>query len=309
MAGKATKKKRGPLTLRRKNMIYGLIFICPWAIGFLLFFAKYLLQTIQFSFSRLIILPEGGYTLTFNNITNYIAIFTRHATFNRTLAESVQSLLVDLVLIIVFSLIMAVMLNTKFRGRALTRAIFFLPVIMASPAIAAGIDSAMVIATGGVSIIPADIEAVTNVMNARFIIGLLIDVGVPESVVMYILGAIDRIYTIIRMSGVQIIIFLAALQSVSGSLYEVAKIEGATGYEAFFEITLPIISPMVLTNVFYTIIDSYIGSPIVTMAYDTAFKESNYGMSAAMSLISALSVGAVLGVFGWVLNKFIYYQN
>jgi len=167
----------------------------------------------------------------------------------------------------------------------------------------------MLVVTGGISIIPPDMQVQSNVLNARFIMMLLGDAGVPENFIDYILSAIDRIYSIIKLSGVQILIFLAALQSVSPTLYEVSKVEGATSYETLFKVTLPMISPMILTNVVYTIIDSYITSPIVTVVHDTAFKLQNYGLSAAMSIISTFSVCLILLCIGFILNKFIYYQN
>jgi ABC-type sugar transport system permease subunit len=302
-----TVKKR--LTLSRKNQIVGLIFISPWLLGFLLFFARYMVQSIAFSLSALKLPESGGYRLVPIGFRNYIALFTEHPLFNRTLVESLQAQLTDLLLIIVFSLFMAILLNSNFKGRAITRAIFFLPVIMASPAISAGISGALTLALGGINTLPQEVEVVRNVLNAKYIIELLYEVGVPESVSTYILGAIDRIYSVIRASGVQIIIFLAALQSVSNSLYEVAEIEGATAYETFFKITLPMISPLILTNVFYTIIDSYNISPLIQLIKTTSFVENNYGLSAAMSVASALAVGIVLMVFGFILNKVIYYQD
>ncbi len=307
--GRGAKKKKRLLTLSRKNQVIGLVFISPWLLGFLLFFARYMIQTAAFSLSVLKLPPEGGFYLVPAGFSNFVTLFTKHPLFNRTLAESVQAQLVDLLLIIFFSLFMAMLLNQRFKGRAIVRAIFFLPVIMASPAIASGIAGALEMALGGISAVPKDFEITQTVMNAEYIMDLLYEVGLPESVSVYILGAISRIYAIIKASGVQIIIFLAALQSVSGALYEVAKIEGATSFETFFKITLPMISPLILTNVFYTIIDSYTSSPLIEMIKTTAFRENNYGLSAAMSLASALAVGVVLLGVGALINRFVYYQN
>ena len=128
-------------------------------------------------------------------------------------------------------------------------------------------------------------------------------------VVDYVVDVVGRIYEVIKASGVQIIIFLAALQAVPGSLYEVSKIEGATGYETFWKVTFPMVSPLILTNVVYTIVDSFTNSEVVDTAYDAAFKSMNYGLSSAMSLISTVLVCVILVAVGWFINKKTFYYN
>lgn len=137
---------------------------------------------------------------------------------------------------------------------------------------------------------------------------ILSDIGLPLSFVDYIVDAILRIYEIITSSGVQILIFLAALQSVPGAMYEVAKIEGATAYESFWKITFPLVSPLILTNVIYTIIDSFSGSSVTQMIFSTAFTTQNFGLSAAMSWIYTLIISLVLIIVGYVLSKRVHYN-
>lgn len=137
---------------------------------------------------------------------------------------------------------------------------------------------------------------------------ILRDIGLPLSFVDYIVDAILRIYEIITSSGVQILIFLAALQSVPGAMYEVAKIEGATAYESFWKITFPLVSPLILTNVIYTIIDSFSGSSVTQMIFSTAFTTQNFGLSAAMSWIYTLIISLVLTIVGYVLSKRVHYN-
>lgn len=137
---------------------------------------------------------------------------------------------------------------------------------------------------------------------------ILSDIGLPLSFVDYIVDAILRIYEIITSSGVQILIFLAALQSVPGAMYEVAKIEGATAYESFWKITFPLVSPLILTNVIYTIIDSFSGSSVTQMIFSTAFTTQNFGLSAAMSWIYTLIISLVLVIVGYVLSKRVHYN-
>jgi ABC-type sugar transport system permease subunit len=120
---------------------------------------------------------------------------------------------------------------------------------------------------------------------------------------------LGRVYEIVRASGVQILIFLAALQSIPVSIYEMAKIEGANAYETFWKITFPMVSPLILTNVIYTIVDSFIVSDVVDAAYTTAFTSSNFGLSSAMSVLSSAGVCIILLVVGYIISKRTFYQN
>jgi ABC-type sugar transport system permease subunit len=138
---------------------------------------------------------------------------------------------------------------------------------------------------------------------------LLLDFGMPPQFIEYILAAIGNLYGVIRSSGVQILIFLAALQAIPGSLYEVAQIEGATAYESFWKITIPMVSPLTLTNVVYTIVDAFAQSTIVQLAYTTAFTNVNFGLSSAMSLTSAAVALLFLAVVSFAISRYVYYQN
>ena len=123
------------------------------------------------------------------------------------------------------------------------------------------------------------------------------------------MGAVNRINNIVSASGVQIVIFIAALQSIPSSMYEVAKIEGATGYETFWKVTFPMVMPHIITNIVYTVVDSFISSDVVTLAYNTAFTEFNYGLSSVFSLVSTVVTCAILVlVCGFISRKTFYYN-
>ena len=138
---------------------------------------------------------------------------------------------------------------------------------------------------------------------------LLLRSGVNFQIVEYFLGAVDRIYQIITASGVQILIFLAGLQSISGSLYEASKIEGATGYESFWKITFPMISPLILTNVIYSIIDNLLNGPTTAQIRDTAFKSFQFGLSASMAWIYFVVISIILWVFTLLISKRVFYYD
>lgn len=300
--------KKRELSFRQKRAVSGLLFISPWLIGFIGFFLTKFIKTIVFSFNKLKTLPEGGYELISNGFENYRYALMGDPDFNRVLTESVVDILIDIPIIIFFSLFIAILLNRKFAGRGAVRAIFFLPVILASPAIVTAMDSVMRSMMGGISNVPAEVTELST-FNTTFITDIFIDYGFPPSIIDYIVAVVDRVYDIIRRSGVQIVIFLAALQSINPSLYEVCSIEGATSYESFWKVTFPMVSPLILTNVIYTIIDTYSSSEVVNLAYTTAFSQMNFGLSAAMSMITTAVMGLVLIVIGGLISRKVFYQN
>ncbi len=265
------KKKRRKMTLTRKRAITGYLFIMPWLVGFLWFYARSLFMTFQFSLNVLEVKPGGGYTLTFAGLDNFLYAFRAHASFKQVLTTSIADMLIDVPLITFFSLFMALLLNKKFRGRTLVRAIFFLPVILNSEAIVDATNLARSLMSGGISNAAAEVaEAASGGVSIEYYIQMFGSLGLPMGIIEYIVGAVSRISDIINASGVQIIIFIAALQSIPGSLYEVAKIEGATGYETFWKVTFPMVMPHIITNVVYTVVDSFTDSEVVELAYDTA---------------------------------------
>lgn len=294
------------LSLEQKNRYYGLYFILPWFIGFLLLFMVPLISSLRYSLSNLQVSNEG-FTLEFIGLANFREALFSHESYVRMLTESVVNIVVNTPLIIIFSLFFAVILNQKFHGRVLARAIFFLPVILASGIIASiengdlmqsVVRSANDMTGGGLS-----------VMKNLDLTMMLLESGMSPILVEYLTGAVSRIYEIVSQSGVQILIFLAGLQSISPSLYEAAKIEGSTGYEAFWKITFPMLSPLILTNLVYTIVDSFISDQTSRLVVDTAFKSFNFGLSAAMSWMYFGVIALILWVTTALVSRKVFYQN
>ena len=301
------------LSLANKKSIIGLLFIMPFLIGFTAFIAYGIITTIRMSFSDVILAgATSGVEMVWNNFENYVFAFTVHPTFPEVLGTSILNIIIDVPLIIFFSLFMALLINQKFRGRTVVRAIFFLPVILGAPAIANALISARAMMVGGVS--PASPELMTALatsaaVDVNYILYLLGDIAIPTDLLGYIIDAVYRINNIIILSGVQIVIFLAALQSIPPSVYEAAKIEGATPYETFWLITFPMVSPLILTNVVYTIIDSFTTSTAVTLSYSTIFTDYNYGLGSVFSLVSSLAVCLVLVIVSLILSKRTFYYT
>lgn len=307
------KKKKKRLSLTHKRMVAGYLFILPWLVGFIIFYVRSLILTTQFSFSTMSIdAANGGYTLIPAGLENFRYAFFEHGSFKQTLTSSVLNMLVDVPLITFFSLFMAMLLNKKFPGRAVVRAIFFLPVILNSEAITAAMEISQMMMQGGAVGQVAETTASagsTIAFDIDYLISMFMNLGLPAKLLDYITSAVARINDIISMSGVQIIIFIAALQSIPSSMYEVAKIEGATGYETFWKVTFPMVMPHIVTNVVYTIVDSFAESDVLQLADTVAFTNYNYGLGSVFSLVSTIVTCIILVVVVGFIQKKTFYYN
>ncbi len=304
-------KKKRKLSLTKKRAIAGLLFISPWLIGFLLFYVRSLIMTFRFSFSNLT-MGVGGYDLEFTGLENIIYAFRAHGSFKQTLTTSITNMLIDVPLITFFSLFMAIILNRKFKGRGVVRAIFFLPVILGADAISEAMELAETMMNGGVATQAAEITATTSgtiAFDIDYLVTTFMNLGIPVKLLDYVAQAVDRINTIISASGVQIIIFIAALQSIPGSLYEVSKIEGATVYETFWKVTFPMVMPHIITNVVYTIVDNFSKSDIVELARTEMFTNFNYGLGSVFSIVSTLITCLILVLVVWLIQRRTFYYN
>ncbi|MDQ0115462.1 carbohydrate ABC transporter permease [Paenibacillus harenae] len=290
-------------TYNEQKALWGFMYVLPWLLGFLFFFLIPLLYSLQYSLSE-IEANANGMTIKFIGFENFKEALTVNTSFNRILTESVVDMVVNVPLIVIFSLFLAVLLNQKFVGRGIARSIFFLPVILASGVIA-NLEAESLVqaineqnATGGV-FTTGTMELMTIMLNS----------GMNEDIVMYLMDAVERIYQIVSQSGVQILIFLAGIQTISPQLYEASKIEGATGYEAFWKITFPMVSPLILVNVIYTIIDSFSRNDMTTLIRETGFTSFNFGLSSAMAWIYFLVIMIILLISTYIISKRVFYQE
>lgn len=304
--------KKPHISMAGKRAINGYLFVLPWLLGFMLFYVRSLYMTVEFSLNSMTVLNTGGYKLEFVGLQNYYEAFFSHATFKQTLTTSIGNMIIDVPLIIFFSLFVAMMLNRKMKCRGLVRAIFFLPVLLNAEAVSNALSMAAQMMAGGLNSTSADMAAAatsSSAVNMSYLIELFGELALPDAVLDYVVGAVSRISDIIQSSGVQIVLFIAALQSIPTSLYEVAKIEGATSYETFWKVTFPMVMPHIITNTIYTIVDAFSQSDVVQLAYDTAFTESKYGLSSAFSVISTLITCSLLALVVYFISKRTFYYN
>lgn len=307
-------RRRG-LSLEQKKAVPGYYFILPFVIGFILFFVYPITQSLLYSFSSFNLTTEG-YTLTNVGWHNYVYAFTVHDKYNRILIGTIRDMITNVPLILIFSFFAANLLNQKFRGRTAARAIFFLPVIMACGIILLAergdFIRNMLQAQGDTMGMGTSEKASSGLGTVMLVQSLFRTLPQQLSwMVQYISGAVDKIYEVINASGVQMLIFLAGLQSISPSLYEAAVIEGATGWETFWKITFPMISPLIVLSTVYSIIDSFtiFDNRMMSILNDEFFKYHHYGLASAMAWVYFVVIAAILAVVMWIINKGVFYQE
>lgn len=311
---KQAPKRRRAASLDKRKARAGWLFVLPFVIGFLIIYLPIIFDSIKLSFYRIEVLAGGGYELEAVGFANYREALFVDPDFVQTLLKGLTELAFDIPAIIIFSLFMAVLLNQKMAGRAVFRAIFFIPVILAT-GIMESIESQNILSdymdeeeginTGTGESTAADIVSAIDV--ERLFSGMKIGTGLVE----YVTTAINNIYDIVNRSGVQMLIFLAGLQSISPAIYESCQIDGATGWETFWKITFPMISPMILVNAIYTIIDSFTTDSNSVMKFIAGAYEKTDGnvISSAMSWMYFLIVMLIIAAVAGILSAYVFYQK
>ena len=292
-------KKRSS-SIEKRHAMTGRLFILPFTIGFLYFFLRSALQSLSFVFSD-VKLKLGGFDMNFVGLKNLRYIFMSDPDFNKNLVSAMTSLLYKVPVVIIASLFFAMLLNAKFKGRTFVRAVFFLPVIIASGVVIEIINSD----TFASGLISSSEGMETTVKASSYgLTSLLIDMGLGEKIVGYFSTISSNLYDLMWGTGIQMIIFLAALQSISPALYEASSIEGASGWENFWMVTVPMIGPMILINIVYTIIDTFTdASNAVMKQISASFSGQQYDRAAAMSWDYFLLIGIILGVVLFISSR------
>lgn len=305
------KKKKSPVSVIEKRDRYGWLFILPFLIGFLFFTLTPLIQSFRLSFYHIQLTPEG-YDLVPKGLEYYNRIFFVDPTYRTKIGTSLKSMSLDVPMTVLFSFFAAILLNQKFKGRTFARAIFFLPVIfLSSKILNLNVDWLMQVAGSGGGLEGGGGDAQSAVMTvSESLRTFFYSMGLPQQFMSYVIGGVDRVYSIVSLSGVQILLFLAALQTITPSLMEAAKVEGANGWECFWKITLPMVSSILLVGTVYTIIDSFTSNsnPIV-VAIAQESRNLKYGLASAMSWFYYLVIALVLGIVYWLLSKLVFYYD
>lgn len=272
-----------------------------------------LVQSVIYSFSRMDFHVGDGsaYSLTFVGWENFREALLRNKDYPQYLVKSLGDLLYNVPVILVFSFFVALLLKKRSRGTAVVKAIYFLPVILSS-GIFLGLQNNF--GQQSMSALEQTMESASSsiaVLKSMNLEKYLIEMNIPQEYIALLTGPIDRLYTLILSSGVQIFIFLAALNSISPSLYEAAEVEGATAWENFWYITFPMTMPMLLVNLIFTIVDSFtsVNNVVMEYVYDTAFVDLNFGLSSAMGWFYCLILLAVMGIAVGLISRRVFYYT
>lgn len=299
--------KKKQKNLQKKRAIAGYLYILPFIIGFISFMAVPLLESFRMSFSNVIISTGNkGFILENVGLRNFIRAFTEDPDFNRMLTEEISRMAINVPAVLIVSFIMALLLNQKFKGRGLVRAVFFLPVILSS-GVLVGLEFNNSMLEGMKSYIQENSNVVDITANLQEILS---NSGMGSRFLETVYDILNSVYEVVLSSGIQIIIFLSGLQAIPISMYEAAKIEGCSAWESFWKITLPMVSSIILVNVIYTIIDFFMRTDSQVMdKIRTSMIRLDYGFSSAMAWVYFLAVIVIIAVFSAITSRWVYYYE
>lgn len=310
--------KKSRISYEKKKGLYGYGFIAIWIIGVIYMFIVPIFKSAWYSmcYTEIVTtadqaaqrgMTSAGIYTEWNNFGNYEEALFKNQDYLPKLTESLGAMVPQVIVVMIFSLFIALLLNQKFRGRTFARAVFFLPVLVATGPVLAVIKGD--ISTNGIS----SGEQFSALFQTDLVDELLQFLGIynlNQQLTMTIQTITSDIFNLLWSAGIQTLIFLAALQQIPVSAKEAASMEGATGWEFFWKITFPMISPMILANLIYTVIDTFIDpeNPVMSIVLAQS-RGLRYGLSAAMAWIYFLIVAVALAIIVAIVSKFVFYEN
>lgn len=300
--------KRGKLTLSKRRSMWAYFFLAPWLVGVVIVFAVPMILSISFSFSNVTV--DNGYSLKFIGLENFRYALFGDQNFLQYFASTIGNMLYKVPIILVYSFLVAVLLKEKFPCVTVFKFIFFLPVILSSDLFFRllnnfGADAA------------SSLDAVMNsagssgILQSLNLSKYLMELGLSRETVEILTRPVDLVYEIVTCSGIQIFIFLAGIYSIPPDLYEAAHVEGANAWEQFWMITFPMVMPMILVNVVYSIVDTFISESNLVMeyVYELSFKNFNFGLSSAICWIYFAVIAVILAIVFAIINKRTFYYT
>ena len=286
----------------RKKARAGYVFVLPWVIGFLLFFLIPIVNSLIYTFND-VKLSANGFTMNWVGFSNYQHLLLKDASYPQLLGTAVGNMLYEVVIVTMFSLLVAVILNQKFHGRTFYRAVFFLPVIIGSSVVMSQLSGFSmqqdIMASSGVG----GEQQVAEYMNVIDFNALQQRLNLPSSINSLLAGYLQDTFNLIWSCGIQILLFVAGLQTIPEQLYEVGKVEGITAWEKFWYITVPMMGRVILLVIFYTMVELFMEKGTLVNRAVTTLMEQNYTTSSAMLWPYFALVGIIIGLVVFLYNR------
>lgn len=298
--------KKGKSRLDRKEAINGYLFILPLLIGLVMFFIIPVVKSFLFSITD-ISFGQNGYKIeSFQGLKNYYYALLVDTDYRQTVVTSVLDMLLTTPLIMVFSFLVASILNTKFRGCTFFKVVMFIPVVIALAETQTQLETMM----NGFSDYKDTFGVATTSFTSQiseYLQNIGIDRGLSESII----GIADKVYGIINDSGIQILVMIVGMCSISSSLYEAATVEGATAWESFWKITFPMAGPTIYTCLIYTVIDSFTddNNGIMNMINNMSMSKQEFSIASAMGWIYFFFIALILGVISFAISRMLFYYD
>lgn len=301
------------VSIEVKQRRYGYFFTLPFTIGAVIFIIFPLILSVIYSFATI---KQGtgffGYDYSNWGLVNYNEIWVESNTFMQSVLASLKDMVTTVPVVVIFAFFIASVLNTKFHGRGFARSVMFMPVIISSGLVVSlsgdALASSIISSGDRFAETAASSGGAIQVTDAFKM--MLEEMDLADWMVDLVINSVSGISTIVSMSAVSIVIFIAGLQSISPSIYEASYIEGATKWEVFWKISLPMVSPLILTSVVYTIVDNFNGSTnSVVSSIHRQVVGMNVDTASAMAVSYSLIIVLILALVFAVLNKIVFYED
>lgn len=302
MNNKLRKKHR--LSYTGRKALYGYCFIAVWILGFITFFLRPLITTVIYSMND-IKFNASGTELTFNNFSAYRMTLLEDPELLRKVLGCFTNLFYTVPVIVILSILIAVMLNSNFLGKTFFRAVFFLPVIISGGAVLSVIRGNDVM-----TLVVEGTKSSGSMLQVSDVQSVISNFNLPEELSSFLISVSNTVFDMLWKSGIQILLFLGALQTISPSIYEASMIEGASNWDNFWKITMPMISPMIVVAVIYSVIDSFTDSQNAVMSQiisDATYLK--YTNASVLSVIYFILTLAFIGIVYFALNKLLPYSG
>ncbi len=292
--------------LDKNETLKGFLFAVPLLFGLIVFFIIPVVKSFLFSVTD-VGFGSTGYSFgKFVGLEHYKYALLTHTKYRQTVVQAMLDMLLTVPLIMVFSFFMASILNHKFRGQTFFKVMMFIPIVTSLASSTSAVEKQM----DGFSEYK-ETFSVTAVSFTRQISEYLQNIGLSEDLSTSIISIADSVYGVISDSGIQILIMIVGMCSISPLLYEAATVEGATAWESFWKITFPMASPTIYTCLVYTIIDSFTAKTngLISLISTTSFNSQNYSLASAMGWIYFLIIAVILGTVSLLISRYLFYYD